>query len=151
MTMKTTALLKMAAILAFVQFCAHTAMFVTYVPRHGPDEVSVIDAMRSHHFLFSGALRSYWDFYFGYGLLAAFTCLLESVLFWQLGSLARTNAALTRPMVGLFLLANLVYAIWVRLYFFPLPAYFDVAIAIVLGSALFTAARGVDGRVGAAA
>jgi hypothetical protein len=139
--MKTAALLKMASILACVQFCAHTAMFLTYVPRHGPDEVRVVEAMRSHHFLFSGSPRSYWDFYLGYGLLAAFTCLVEAVLFWQLGGVAKTHAVLTRPIIGLFLVANLGYAIWVRLYFFPLPACFDVAIAGVLGWALFITSR----------
>jgi hypothetical protein len=140
--MRTAPLLRATAIVAFVQFCAHTARFVSYVPKHGPDEVGVVAVMKSHYFSFSGAARSYWDFYFGYGLMAAFNCLIEAVLLWQLAGIAKSSPARVRPVAGLFLLANVGYAILVLTYFFPLPAYFDMAIATLLGWVLFTASRG---------
>lgn len=142
--MRTAPLLRTTAIVAFVQFCAHTARFVSYTPKHGADEVAVVGAMKSNLFTFSGAARSYWDFYYGYGLMAAFTCLIEAVLFWQLASIAKSSAPLVRPVVGLFLLANAGYAILVLTYFFPLPAYFDIAIAALLGWVLFTASGGTE-------
>jgi len=137
--MKTVILLRIAAVVALVQFCAHTTLFMTYVPRHGPDEVSVVQAMQSHYFSFSGSLRSYWDMYFGYGLFSAFNCLLEAVLLWQLAGIAKNFPHLIRPVAALFVAANIGYAILVWKYFFPLPSYFDIAIAILLGLAIATA------------
>jgi hypothetical protein len=148
--MRTATLLRATAVLAFVQFCAHAARFVSYVPQHGPDESGVVEAMKSHSFIFSGATRSYWDFYFGYGLMAAFNCLIEFVLFWQLASIAKSSAAVIKPVAGLFLVANVGYAILVLIYFFPLPAYFDIAIAILLGGVLFSASRGTEKNGGQA-
>jgi len=46
--------------------------------------VAVIEAMPSNRFDFASATRSYWDFYFGYGIQAAARCLVEAALFWQL-------------------------------------------------------------------
>jgi hypothetical protein len=137
--MKTVTLLRIAAVVALVQFCAHTTLFMTYVPMHGPDEVSVVQTMQSHYFSFSGSLRSYWDMYFGYGLFSAFNCLLEAVLLWQLASIATNFPHLVRPVAALFVAANIGYTILVWKYFFPLPSYFDIAIAILLGLAIVTA------------
>ena len=144
--MKAAVWLRVVSALAFVQFCAHTVRFITYAPAHGPDEVAVVQAMKSHYFLFAGAPRSYWDFYFGYGLLAAFSCLVEAVLFWLLAGIARSSVALARPIVVLFLLANIAHATLTWTYFFPLPMYFDLAIAILLGVALITAFRAAPGE-----
>ncbi|MBI3886147.1 MAG: hypothetical protein HY302_10505 [Opitutae bacterium] len=80
--MSTVAWLRLAAALAALQFVAHTAAFVRYVPAHGPAETAVVAAMQAHRFSFGGFERSYWDLYYGYGLLAAFSVLLEAVLFW---------------------------------------------------------------------
>jgi len=139
--MKTPTLLRITSVLSFVQFCAHTAMFVTYRPVHGAEEVAVVEAMRTHVFKFGGAAHSYWELYFGYGLMSAANCLVEAVLFWQLAGLARKSPALIRPIAALFLLANVGYAILVRVYFFPLPGYFDLAIAALLGAAIVTSLR----------
>jgi hypothetical protein len=134
--MKAVSLLRLAALLALVQACAHTALFLTYTPKHGPVEVAVIEAMRAHSFSFSGSVRSYWDMYFGEGLFIVLNCFLQSALLWQLARMARTTPLLVRPIATLLLLANLGYFILVRRYFFPLPGYFDLAIAAVLGGAL---------------
>lgn len=139
--MKTATLLRIAAILALLQFCAHTMLFVTYAPKHGAEEINVVQAMQSHYFSFSGSLRSYWDFYFGYGLFSAFNCLIEAVLFWQLATIAGNVPRAVRPVTTLFLLANLGYVALVWKYFFPLPSYFDLAIALVLGLAIFAESR----------
>jgi len=139
--MKTPALLRITSVLSFVQFCAHTAMFVTYAPSHGAEEVSVVETMKAHVFRFGGVAHSYWELYFGYGLMSAMNCLIEAVLFWQLAGLARKSPALMRPIAALFLVANVGYAILVRIYFFPLPGYFDLAIAVLLGAAIVTSLR----------
>src|SRR5712691_162811 len=104
--MTAPVLLRILAVVAFLQFAGHGSMFVRARPTHGPDEVAVVDAMRSHAFLFASAPRSYWQMYFGYGLEAAFVCLVEAVLFWQLAGAAVRDPALVRSVAALFALAN---------------------------------------------
>jgi len=133
--MKPTTLLRVAAILALLQFIAHTSLVISAHPTHGPEEVALVAAMKSQrfHFRLAPAPRSYWNFYFGYGLFASFNCLVEAVLFWQLVGLARTAPSRVRPIAGLFCGANLVYAALVWRFFFLVPLVPDVAIALCLG------------------
>ncbi|MDR3386542.1 MAG: hypothetical protein P4L92_05770 [Rudaea sp.] len=140
--MNTAVLLRIAAVIALFQFLAHTTMFVTYTPAHGPDETQVVQMMQSHVYSFSGSPRSYWDMYFGYGLFSAFNCLIEAALLWMLAAIAKENAPRTRPIAALFLFANVGYTALVWKYFFPLPSYFDIALALVLGLAILVAPRG---------
>jgi hypothetical protein len=133
--MKPTTLLRIAAILSLFQFIAHTALVVSAHPTHGPEEVALVAAMKSQrfHFALATAPRSYWDFYFGYGLFASFNCLVEAVLFWQFVGLARIAPSRVRSIVGLFCGANLVYAALVWRFFFLVPLAPDIAIALCLG------------------
>jgi len=68
--MKPTILLRIASIVALLQFAAQTLLLVFGAPTHGPEEMAVVEGMKSQHFDFMGLTRSYWDFYFGYGLFA---------------------------------------------------------------------------------
>ena len=89
--MKTTTFLRIASILALLQFAAHTALTLFGRPGHGAEEIALVEAMKSHHFDFLGSSRSYWDFHFGYALFASFNCLIQAVLFWQLAMFAKTD------------------------------------------------------------
>jgi hypothetical protein len=137
---KPSLLLRFASGIALVQFAAHTLLFAFSSPKHGPEESAVIEAMKTHRFDFAGSLRSYWDFYFGYGLEAAFVCLIEAVLFWQLATIAKTGPLLVRPIVALFFLANVGHAILAWKYFFITPIVPDIAIAVCLALAFAAAA-----------
>jgi len=133
--MKTVMFLRGSAILATVQGLAHAGLFISAKPRHGGAEVAVVDAMKANRF-FAGGL-GYWDYYFGYGLIAAGACLVEAALLWQIATIAQTQPLLVRPMIGLFVLANLGHALLLWRYFkFPLPIAFDVVIASALVLAL---------------
>jgi len=65
---KPTLFLRIASILTFVHCVLHTFGGVLSSPRHGAEEVAVIEAMKSHSFDVMGSMRSYWDFFFGYAL-----------------------------------------------------------------------------------
>lgn len=131
------ALLRAVAVIAFLQFAGHGLMFVRAKPTHGPEEVAVVESMRSHAFPFAAAPRTYWDMYFGYGLEAACICLVEAVLFWQLAGIAVGTVAPIRPIVALFAVANLAHiAMIIRYFAFPLPIAFDALIAVGLGAVL---------------
>jgi hypothetical protein len=146
MKSKAAALLRIAAALAFIQFAAHTYLHVTAVPTHGVAEVAVVNAMKAERFVVSGNLRSYWDYYFGYGLFASFNCLVETILFLILASWSKQ-----RPVgsaIALMIAANAVYAALVWRFFFYLPMLFDLALIVVLSAALIVEKR-VQRRISA--
>jgi hypothetical protein len=140
--MRTSTLLRVAAMLAFIQAIAHGGMFLTAHPTHGADELAVVNAMKSHAFLFGGFSRTYWDMYFGYGLLAALVVLLEAMLFWLLADLSRDEPARLRPVIGLFILYNAAHAVLLFRYFFLLPIAADALVALALLAAFVAAGRG---------
>jgi len=134
--MMSAVLLRIVAIVAFLQFVGHGTMFVKARPTHGPGEVAIVDAMRSQAFTFASAPRTYWDMYFGYGLEAAFVCLVEAILFWQLAGAPSGSAALVRSVAWLFAAANVAHIVMLVRYFaFPLPMVFDSLIAAGLVAA----------------
>ena len=132
-SMRAATILRIASALAALQYGAHASLFLLAASTHGPGKMAEIAATRLH---------SYWDFYFGYGLLAILSGLIEVVLLWQLASLAKTNPERIRPMTALFVLANGAHAFLVWKYFSLLvPVGFDVLIAILLGYAFAIARR----------
>jgi len=134
---KPTKILRLASLLALLQYSAHTLLFLSAKPTHGAAEAAVIDAMKGHRFEFSGLTRSYWDFYFGYGLLAILWGLVEIVLLWQLPTLAAIDSSRVRPTVALLILANVAHAALAWTYFFPAPVVGDVVVAACLAWTFF--------------
>ena len=140
--MNPAIIVRAAAFLAALQGIAHGALFITARPRHGDVEVSLVAAMKANRF-FAGGL-SYWDYYFGYGLIAAAVCIVEAVLCWQLATVAESQPLLVRPMLTLIAVANVGHALLLARYFkFPLPIAFDLLIATVLVAAVVLA-KGVE-------
>jgi hypothetical protein len=136
--MKPTLFLRIASVLTLIHCALHTIGGVFGKPRSGA-ELAVIEAMKSHPFDFMGSLRSYWDFYFGYGLFVTINLLIQGLLFWQLATMAKTNAAWTRPILALFFLNYVAMAIIAWKYFFIAPAVTELLIAACLALAFATA------------
>jgi hypothetical protein len=137
--MKPAIILRVAALLALIQYAAHAFLFLSASPTHGAGEVSVIVAMKT---TVAGLTRSYWDFYFGYGLMVILSGVIEMVSLWYLAALAKTEPSRVRPIVALFILANFVHAFLVWKYFaLPVPIAFDIVIALVLSVAFVSARR----------
>src|SRR5258708_17528059 len=141
--MKPTLFLRIASVLTLIHAILHTVGGVLAPPRHGAEEASVIETMKSHRFDMMGSMRSYWDFFFGYGLVVTIALLVQAVLFWQLSTLAKTNPSSTRPIVLLFLLNYLALSIVSCNYLFIAPAVTELLIAACLGAALATRAPGI--------
>src|SRR3954449_7372457 len=68
---------------------------------------AVLKAMTDVHFEAMGVSRSYLDLYLGLGWSISVFMLLQTVLLWQMASLARTHAAELRGMIAAFALAAL--------------------------------------------
>jgi hypothetical protein len=134
--MRSTIALRLASILTLIYCAGHTRGAVLGAPRHGAEEAQVIETMRSHTFLFSGSLRSYWDFHTGYGLLLSAALLCQGVVLWFLSRLARAQPAMVRPIVICFALENAASAIVAWQYFFIAPTVMQSLIAACLVAAL---------------
>ena len=133
--MKPPTLLRIASILTFVHAVLHTlgGTFGTASP--GPAQVAVM-AMKTNQFPVMGVTRTYWDFYFGLNLAVSIMLLVESVVFWQLGTLARAEASRLRPLMLTFLLGYACLAAATSTHFFAAPAIVEVFIALCLGWAM---------------
>ncbi len=135
-------LVRLAALLALLQGAAHAAMFLTYRPSHGPDEFMVVETMRRFVFDFGGGARhSYWDLYFGYGVLAAGACFVEAALLWVTAPLGRSDPRRLQAVVALIALANLAHAAIIARFFFYTPLVADLIIATVLAAAFLMLGR----------
>jgi hypothetical protein len=135
---RPTLFLRVAAVLTFIHAVLHTAGGVFGNTAPGPARVAV-EAMKTNQFLLMGHTRSYWEFYRGLGLAVSIALTAEAVLFWQLGSLAKTDARRLRPIMTTFLVAYAVLAVNSYTYFFLPPVIVEILIAACLGMAMIAA------------
>jgi hypothetical protein len=89
--------------------------------------------MKAGSFNAMGAMRTFWDFHVGYGILITVILLVQSIFFWQLSILAKTDAPRLRPILALFALQFLANAPIAMRYFFFGPSLVSVTIAAFLG------------------
>lgn len=119
-----------------LQWAAHTILFLRARPSHGAEEIAVVETMKAHRFDLAGSSRSYWDLYFGYGLLAAVVVLVEAVLLWQLAGATVQARPLVTSIAALFLAYNLAHLVITARYFFITPMIPDALIAACLSAAI---------------
>ena len=132
--MTATLFLRIASILSLLNCIGHTGGVFTS-PKHGAEEVAVVETMKAYRLDVMGSMRSYWDFLFGYGLSVTITLLVQAILFWQLAALAKRNPACVRPIAALFFLNCIGIAIISWKYFFVGPAVSQLLIAACIGVA----------------
>jgi hypothetical protein len=135
---KPVVFLRIAAVLTFIHAVLHTVGGVFGQIDPGPAAVAV-QAMKINQFLLMGHLRSFWDFYRGLGLGLTIFLTSESIVFWLLASLAKTEAARIRPILITFAAAYAVFAVNSYAYFFIGPVITEILIAACLGLAIVTA------------
>lgn len=135
---KPVVFLRIAAVLTFIHAALHTIGGVFGKAEPGPASAAV-QAMQMNQFLLMGHTRSYWDFYRGLGLAVTIFLTAEAVLFWQLGSLAKTDARRLRPILATFLVAYTALAVNSYAYIFLVPVIVEIFIVACLGLAIVTA------------
>lgn len=136
--MKPVLFLRIASVLTFIHAALHTIGGVFGKVTPGPATVAV-QAMKMNQFMVMGDMRSYWDFYRGMGLAVTICLTAEAVVFWQLSSLAKTDARRLRSILTVFAAAYLVFAVNSYAYFFLGPVITEILIAVFLGLAIVTA------------
>jgi hypothetical protein len=145
---KPVLFLRIASVLTFIHAVLHTIGGVFGKVGPGPATIAV-SAMKMNQFLLMGHMRSFWDFYRGLGLGVTISLASEAVLFWQLGSLAKADAARLRPIMGTFLVAYAVLTVNSYTYFFLGPVIAEIFIVACLGLALVTARSQTAAHAGA--
>jgi len=135
---KPVLFLRIASVLTLIHAVLHTIGGVFSSPDTGPATVAV-EAMKVNRFELMGNVRSYWEFYRGMGLMVTIFLTFEAVVFWQLSSLARTDAKRMRPILATFAVAYLAMAVNSQIYFFLAPVIVEMMIAILLVLAFVTA------------
>jgi hypothetical protein len=144
--MRAVIFLRIASVLTFVHAALHTIGGVFGGAAPGVQQATVA-VMKANEFLVMGATRSYWDFYRGLGLVVSVFLTMEAVVFWQLGSLAKTDALRLRPILATFLVGYVGAAVVSYRYIFAVPVITEVLIALCLGFAIAAAKQGTAGSV----
>lgn len=75
------ALVRLSAIVYLFLTVGHTSGY-PWATTHGPQERQLIDSMKSLDFVFLGEGSTYWNLYFGWGLLVAVLLLTLAILLW---------------------------------------------------------------------
>jgi hypothetical protein len=134
-----TVFLRLASLLTLLHCIGHTIGGVLSKPK-GAEQLAVVETMKAHQFNVMGSMRSFWDFNFGYGLMTTITLLAQTILFWQLSTLVKTNPALARPIIALFFFTFAAMSVVAWRYFFVAPMVGEILIAICLAVAFAAAA-----------
>ena len=141
--MTTTLWLRIAAVVSLLFTAGHT---MGGLKRWSPmGDNPVLQAMSTVRFETMGASRSYLDFYLGFGWSLSVAMLMQSVLLWQMASLARTDAAAVRPLIAVVALATVAGGVIAWRFIFPVPALFSAVLVSCLAVA-FAVAPSVTSR-----
>jgi len=137
--MRSVIFLRIASVLTFIHAALHTIGGV--FGKTPPSAQTVVTAMKTDQFAALGAMRTMWDFYMGMGLAVSVFLTMEAVVFWQLGSLAKTDALRLRPILATFLIGYLGFAVVSYRYFFAGPVITEILIALCMGLAIASVKR----------
>ena len=135
--MTTTLFLRIASVVSLLFTLGHSLGGLQKWSPMGDNDV--LRSMTSVHFDTMGAHRSYFDFFMGFGWSLSITMLMQTVILWQLASLARTRPADVRPMIAVIALATLGGGLIAWRFIFPLPALFSAVLLAVLVAAYVVA------------
>lgn len=139
--MKPRTLLRTASVLTLAHALLNTFAGLLSGTSASREEVAILDAMKALEFDAMGSLRTYWDFYLGFGLFLTANLLLLSVLSWQLGALVDIDPMKARPLIASLCLAFLAFAALSAVYFFVAPLVIELVIAVFLGRAYAVSRR----------
>jgi len=138
--MKSATFLRIASVLTLMHAILHTIGGVFGKPMPGPAEQAVA-AMKANHFILMGNTRTYWDLYMGLGLGITIFLTTEAIVFWLLASLSATVGARLRPIIAVFALGYLAFAVNSFRFFFLAPVIVEVLIVSCLTPAIFAAKK----------
>ena len=131
--MKVSFLYRTASVLLLLWAAGHTIGFRQIDPAWHVD--SLVDSMKSTHFNANGSVRTYWDFFVGFGLFVSVLMVFAAIVAWQLGGLpAETLARMRMVAWGFVICVGIVTWLSWR-YFFVIPVVFSIVILLCVTAA----------------
>ena len=127
--MKSRTWWRLASGLTLFFAVAHTGGMLR-PPARGPAEDAVLEHMRRYQFEIMGSTRTYWEFFFGFGLFLTAALLVVSALSWQVGDVSKTDAPLARRLGWPLFAGQVVFAILSWKYFFLAPSLVTSAASV---------------------
>ncbi len=135
--MRPVVFLRIASVLTLIHSALHTIGGVFGKPTPGV-AAATLAIMKANAFDVMGVTRTYFEFLRGMGLAVTVFLTVEGIVFWQLGTLAKTDASRLRPILASFLVAYLAMAMNAYTHIFLGPAITEILIAACLGMAIVT-------------
>ena len=122
---------RIAAVVLVLFAAGHTFGFLSFRPSSA-EGLAVYNAMNSVQFDFNGAVRSYAEFYTGFGLLVTVYLLFCAFLAWHLGGLAARQPRSIVVLAWAFVAVQSASLVLSVLYFFLVPALLSAVIVVCL-------------------
>ncbi len=133
-------LLRIASIFALLFAAGHTAG-APWTPAKGLTEMGFISVMKSLHFDVMGNSRTYFDFYYGFGVSISVYLIAQAIIIWQVGEIAKTTPAVARPIMLTLIASYVAVGVITVMYFFAAPIVFSAVICGLLAWAWYKAGR----------
>ena len=124
-------LIRSSSILVVLLMAGHLSAY-PWATNHGLQETQLVDSMKSLEFKFLGARSTYWNLYFGWGILVGIQLLTLSIILWLLSDLVRLAPRRVGVITGMISVSCLVGAYLSYRYFYVPPFLFYLAIWIML-------------------
>jgi hypothetical protein len=124
-------LIRASSILVVLLMAGHLSAY-PWAANHGLRETQLIDSMKSVDFDFLGARSTYWNLYFGWGIVIGILLLTLSITLWLISDLVRLAPRRLGVITGIISASCLVGAYLSYRYFYVPPFLFYLAIWIML-------------------
>ena len=141
------ALIRLSAVLFGGLMIGHMSAY-PWTSAHVGRQVNLVDQMRTIPFEFIGERSTYWNLYFGWGLLVGVLLFTLAITLWLLARLAYFDARGVGAISGTFSAASAVGAYLSIHYFYVPPFLFFLVIAALLATAAVQLLRRPERTIG---
>jgi len=127
-------LIRVSSVLTVLLAIGHTSVY----PWNSADnarELQLASSMKSVDFNFMGEHSTYWNLYFGWGLLIAVLLLTMAIVLWLLADMTPSAPRRLGAIIGIISANCLVGAVLSFRYFYVPPCLFYSAIFLILFAA----------------
>jgi hypothetical protein len=137
---------RLATYLLVLFFGGHTIGGMLGQKSQGSEAGAVFASMKSVHFVFNGASCSWYDFWFGFGLMVSVFLLFCAAMSWRLASVDPHDWPVAAPFAWLLAISMIANAILSARYFFAGPAITSTLVVLLMLWGIAAKKRALVGR-----
>jgi len=124
------ALIRLSSVLFLFLTAGHMSAY-PWSSAGSPQQARLASSMKSTDFTFMGERSTYWNLYFGWGLLVGVLLFTIATMLWLLSNLARLAPRRVGAMTGLIAMISMIGA-WLSFRFFYVPPMLSFAASCVV-------------------